>query len=159
MKKILKSRIFLCILVTLVFGIVGVSAATYFPSEDVTYDNNDSGLSSTDVQGAIDELYGKAQQCSSNSDDRVEDMGGTVSSGDGLYADSYEEGRYFYKGKNPNNYITFNGENAGWRIVSLESDGTIKIMKIASIGNRVYSSSSNVWETSDLSKYLNGTYY
>lgn len=63
MKKILKSRIFFCILVTLVFGIVGVSAATYFPSEDVTYDNNDSGLSSTDVQGAIDELY---STCSSS---------------------------------------------------------------------------------------------
>lgn len=51
MKKILKSRMLLCVLVTLVFGIVGVSAATYFPSGDVTYDNTDSGLYSTNVQG------------------------------------------------------------------------------------------------------------
>ena len=41
----------------LIVGIAGVSAATYFPSGDVTYDNKESGLSSTDVQGAIDELY------------------------------------------------------------------------------------------------------
>ena len=32
----------------------------------------------------------------------------TVSSGNGLYVDKYEEGRYVYKGANPNNYITFN---------------------------------------------------
>ena len=36
---------------------VSVIAATYFPSNDVTYDNKESGLSSTNVQGAIDELY------------------------------------------------------------------------------------------------------
>ena len=42
----------------LIFGTAGVYAATYFPSDDVTYDNSESGLSSTDVQGAIDELYG-----------------------------------------------------------------------------------------------------
>lgn len=74
-------------------------------------------------KGAIDELYGKAQQCSSNLNDRVENMGGiTTSGGDGLYKDVYESGRYIYKGVNPNNYITFNGEEAGWRIISLESD-------------------------------------
>ena len=32
---------------------ISVIAATYFPSNDVTYDNTESGLSSTDVQGAI----------------------------------------------------------------------------------------------------------
>ena len=36
---------------------VSVIAATYFPSNDVTYDNKESGLKSTNVQGAIDELY------------------------------------------------------------------------------------------------------
>lgn len=161
MKKVLKSRVFLCILMALIIGIAGVSAATYFPSVDVTYDNTDSGLVSTDVQGAIDELYLKAQQLSSGSDDRVEDMGGTVSSGDGLYADSYEVGRYFYKGKNPNNYITFNGEKAGWRIISLESDGTIKIMRTANVGNRAWdSSNSNNWARPlSLNTYLNGDYY
>lgn len=160
MKKVLKSRVFLCILLALIIGIAGVSAATYFPSNDVTYDNTDSGLVSTDVQGAIDELYVKAQQLSSGSDDKAEDMGGTTTSGgDGLYKDPYESGRYIFKGANPKNYITFNGETAGWRIISLESDGTIKIMKVASIGNRAYDSSSNDWRSADLNTYLNGTYY
>ena len=47
--EIFKSRVFLCILMALIVGIAGVSAATYFPSGDVTYDNKESGLSSTDV--------------------------------------------------------------------------------------------------------------
>lgn len=44
--------------------------------------------------------------------------------GEGLYEDKYEEGRYVYKGENPNNYLKFNDEL--WRIVSLEKGGTIK---------------------------------
>ena len=55
-------------------------------------------------------------------------------SGDGLYADEYEPGRYVYKGANPNNYITFNNEP--WRIISVESDGTLKLIKKGSIGNK-----------------------
>ncbi len=62
-------------------------------------------------------------------------MGGqTVSlidDGDGLYADEYESGRYVYKGAKPNNYITFNGEQ--WRIIAVEADGAIKIMRNSSV--------------------------
>ena len=50
-----------------------------------------------------------------------------VSAGDGLYEDSYEEGRLIYRGQNPNNYIEFNGEL--WRIVAKETDGTYKIIR------------------------------
>ncbi len=50
-----------------------------------------------------------------------------VESGDGLYEDSYETGRYIYRGSNPNNYITFNGET--WRIIAKETDGTYKIIR------------------------------
>ncbi len=161
-KKILKNRLFIFIITALLFSVVGVSAATYFESGAVTYDNTESGLTATNVQGVIDELYVKAKQTSGGSDDKVEDMGGTVSSGDGLYADSYESGRYFYRGANPNNYITFNGEKAGWRIISLEPDGTIKIMKTANISNNLAwdTSNNNNWaRPSSLNTYLNGTYY
>ena len=80
-----------------------------------------------------------------------------VESGDGLYADEYESGKYIYKGTNPNNYITFNNET--WRIISVEADGTIKIMRNESIGNRAFDSeNSNAWETSDIKTYLNDTY-
>ena len=61
-----------------------------------------------------------------------------TTSGDGLYADAYEEGRYVYKGANPNNYITFSGET--WRIISVETDNTIKIMRSESIGSRAFDS-------------------
>ena len=60
--------------------------------------------------------------------DQLKDL--VTTTGDGLYADTYEEGRYIYKGANPNNYITFSGET--WRIISVESDNTIKIMRNAS---------------------------
>ena len=80
-----------------------------------------------------------------------------VESGDGLYVDEYEVGKYTYKGANPNNYITFNNET--WRIISVEADGTIKIMRNESIGNRAFDSgNSNAWETSDIKAYLNDTY-
>ena len=80
-----------------------------------------------------------------------------VSSGDGLYADEYEPGKYTYKGANPNNYITFNNET--WRIISIGADNTIKIMRNESIGNRAFDSgNSNAWETSDIKSYLNETY-
>ena len=58
--------------------------------------------------------------------------------GDGLYSDDTETGRYIYKGTNPSNYITFNNET--WRIMSVESDNTIKIIRNESIGNRAFDS-------------------
>ena len=59
------------------------------------------------------------------------DMGGQdveiVTSGDGLYEDQYEDGRYIYRGSEPNNYIQFNNEL--WRIIAKETDGTYKIIR------------------------------
>ena len=129
---------------------ISVIAATYFPSNNVTYDNTESGLTSTNVQDAIDELYGVCFP--SAGDQIIEDAG--------LEKDPYEC-RYFFTGANPNNYITFNGENAGWRIISVECDGTIKIMKKSSIGNQHWDTSgSNNWaRPASLNTYLNETYY
>ena len=59
-----------------------------------------------------------------------------VESGDGLYEDSYEAGRLIYRGQNPDNYITFNGET--WRIVAKETDGTYKIIRNDLLTNRAY---------------------
>ena len=60
----------------------------------------------------------------------------TVTEGDGLYEDSYETGRYIYRGSNPNNYITFNGET--WRIIAKETDGTYKIIRNETLEDRAY---------------------
>ena len=83
----------------------------------------------------------------------------TVTTGDGLYADTYEEGRYIYRGGTPNNYITFNGET--WRILSVEADGTIKIIRNKSIGDMAWDiSNSNNWSRpATLNTYLNNEYY
>ena len=162
MKKIskVKSKLFYFSLGVIACSVVGVAAATYFPSNDVTYDNTESGLTSTNVQGAIDELYNACKTPSSGGDGILDNVD-IVTSGDGLYKDEYEDGRYFYKGANPNNYVTFNNEQAGWRIISIEPDNTIKIIRIASIGNKQWDSSRNTdWNRpASLNTYLNNTYY
>ena len=162
-KEFLKKNLIGFILGVVSVCTVSVIAATYFPSNAVTYDNSASGLSSTDVQGAIDELYGVCTT-PSTAGDSILDNTDVVTSGDGLYEDEYEDGRYFYKGGNPNNYVTFNNEQAGWRIISIEPDGTIKIMRTADINtsnNIVWdSSNSNNWaRPASLNTYLNETYY
>ena len=70
-----------------------------------------------------------------------------TTTGDGLYADDYESGRYIYKGTNPDNYITFNDET--WRILSVENDGSLKIMKATSIGNIPFDPQGNRDSTSN----------
>ena len=127
-KKILKNRLFIFIITALLFSVVGVSAATYFESGAVTYDNTESGLTSTNVQGAIDELYDACKIPSAGGNGILEKTP-IVTTGDGLYEDEYEDGRYFYKGVTPNNYINFNNET--WRIISIERDGRIKIIRNA----------------------------
>ena len=153
MKKFLKSYCVGFIISVLLCG--SVYAATYFASSDVTYDNGVSGLKSENVQDAIDELY---TECT-----KEPTAGETIIENAVLEKDPYEC-RYFFTGANPNNYITFNGENASWRIVSVECDGTIKIMRTADINtsNNIAwdSNNSNNWaRPASLNTYLNSTYY
>ena len=84
----------------------------------------------------------------------------TVTEGDGLYEDIYEEGKSTYKGANPNNYIMFNEEL--WRIIAKETDGTYKIIKDEISNNKIAwdTSNSNIWtRPATLNTYLNGEYY
>ncbi len=53
-----------------------------------------------------------------------------VASGDGLYN---VNGKYIFRGENPNNYIQFAGEL--WRIIGLDEFNNIKIIKIKSEHN------------------------
>ena len=80
-------------------------------------------------------------------------------SGDGLYKDIYEDDKCIFKGTNPNNYITFNDDEAGWRILSIESDNTIKIIKSSSIGNIQWNTSNANFENSYIQKYLNENFF
>ncbi len=62
-----------------------------------------------------------------------------VNAGDGLYVDNTIDGRYIYRGGNPNNYIKL-GDDL-YRIISIEKDGTIKVIKQESIGNMAWDES------------------
>lgn len=81
--------------------------------------------------------YTYTDSCStSDQDSELDITDDVVTSGDGLYEDSYENGRYVYKGNNPNNYIEFNGEL--WRIIAKETDGTYKIIRDQLSDNRAF---------------------
>ncbi len=70
-----------------------------------------------------------------------------VTEGDGLYVDSTIDGRYIYKGGKPNNYIKLG--NDLYRIISLEKDGTIKVIKQESIGNMAWDEANARYSTND----------
>lgn len=55
-----------------------------------------------------------------------------VETGDGLYKDLVENDRYVYKGTEPDNYIILDGVT--YRIISVESDNTIKVVAQYNIG-------------------------
>ena len=79
-----------------------------------------------------------------------------VTEGDGLYKDSYEENHYIYRGKNPDNYITFNNEKSGWRILSIENNGTLKIVRAQSIGTYIFDGSRTTGYCSSAEALANG---
>ena len=56
-----------------------------------------------------------------------------VTTGDGLYVDDTVTGRYVYRGVNPDNYIQLGSDM--YRIMAVEKDGTLKVIKNESIGN------------------------
>lgn len=78
---------------------------------------------------------------------------------DGLYVDTYEGERCIYRGTNPDNYISFNDEL--WRIIAVENDNTLKIIRNGTIGKIAWDkSNSNVWtRPATLNTYLNNNYY
>ena len=136
----------------IICGCVSVLAATYFPSNDVTYNNSNSGLQSTNVQDAINELYGVCFPPEYGSD-TITNLVDTNS--DELYKDDHGDIRYY--GASPNNYVRFNNEL--WRIIGV-IDGKIKIIRNESIGEMAWSSNGkNNWDNSDLKSYLNKEYY
>ena len=79
---------------------------------------------------------------------------------------------YRYAGANPNNYVTFNDEVSGWRIIGLVNtpEGQrVKLIRDESIGTYLFDSSdtevnngfgTNEWSTSKVKELLNeGLYY
>ena len=94
----------------------------------------------------------------------------------GMMQDSFGNVRYY--GSNPNNYVTFNGEDAGWRIIGIfdteDENGNVskrvKLIRATSIGSYAYdnkpsgvgtstsASGSNDWTDARLMMLLNPGY-
>ena len=69
-----------------------------------------------------------------------------------MYADSQTAGRYYYKGSDPHNYLSFNGTL--WRILSLEPDGSVKIiLKNAYISAPFHSANSGLTNFTSVAAY------
>ena len=77
-----------------------------------------------------------------------------VTTGDGLYADTTEAGRYIYRGANPNNYIKLGSDM--YRIISVESDNTLKVIKNGSIGTKAFDEEKARYSTTS-TDYCNNT--
>ena len=78
--------------------------------------------------------------------DQLKATVGTCGNGE-LVEDPTEPGRYIYRGADPCNYLKLGSD--AYRIMSIESDGTLKVIKTASIGNKVWDPgySSNITVT------------
>ena len=154
MKKIFKFikknfKLIIAFSLGLVLAGTGVYAANTIYSKNVTYDNSNSGLSSVNVQDALDELYLKMYPSkfykklyeSSVRDDKsstyVSSSDGinfsNVSSdtnGKGLYmASEYSDYKYpilYYRGDVDNNNLIFAG--FCWKIVRTTETGGIKLI-------------------------------
>ena len=150
-KELSKRYLIGFILGIIVSGAISVIAATYFPSNQTTYDNTNTELKSENVQDAIDELYSVCFPPKGS--DTITDL--LPSNPDELYKDDHGDIRYY--GANPNNYVSFNNEL--WRIMGV-IDGKIKIIRNESIGDMQWNSTSNNnWNNASLKSYLNGEYY
>ena len=104
--KLSKSTLLLVLLVAVLSGLVGATAAVrIYNSNEITYDNSNSRISATDVQGAIDELYAEATT--------YQNLSNRVS--------SLEE-------KN----VVESGSYSGWTYKKY-ADGTAEMWKVASV--------------------------
>lgn len=100
------------------------------------------------------------QTCGANSDVFINyTIPELAVSGDGLYEALGEPGRYIYRGTNPNNYIYLkeNGSNVLYRIISYESDGTIKVVR----DDRITKDGNNTikWDEGTARQNTNTGYY
>lgn len=140
-------------IIGILVSVLSAYAATLANSKDVTYDNSNSSLKSTDVQSALDELYDKLPKIgiekitklyTNATKTSVTTAGGesiTQAKDVGLEQDSFGNIRYY--GSDPDNYVTFNGETAGWRIIGVfdteDENGNkskrIKLVRATSIGD------------------------
>ncbi len=180
MKKRL-NKLLIYTVVLIVISITSVYAITIIKASDVTYDNSKSGGSSSNVQGAIDELYGisdggggsgtnsnRVKLINENIITYVKDLAKTDTTN--LAYDGTSDNNLRYIGANPNNYVEFNGEL--WRIIGVmnnvkDANGTsasrVKLIRAKWIGAYSWDNSGSYgvadWSKATLMKTLNSGPY
>ena len=102
----------------------------------------------------------ETNRISSSANDYFSDFENTRD--DIVQRDNTADNNLRFYGGGPENYVTFNGEAKGWRIIGIFND-KIKLIKAQSIGNMQFHTNSNAgsnnWANSSLQTYLNTTYY
>ena len=158
--------------VMILTSIASVYAVQAVNSIDVSYDNSTSGLSSSNVKGAIDELYAKQKSiCSLKDIPLITYLRLCLGTNSTVLQDDKTAGHNMrYIGATPNNYITFNGETAGWRIIGVfgsdshgKSEELVKIQRSTVLKNGSSnipwdSNNKNDWSIATGQIYLNETY-
>ena len=146
----------------LVHLVVYASTTPLYTSNQIGYDNSNSGLEAENVKDALDALYNKAATCDFGSG---EDNSGGNSNTAAAYLIANESSlvnvadAYRYSGTTSKNYVWFNNEQ--WRIIGVY-DNKLKIVRNTPLSEqRQYNSStsSNAWNGSSIQTYLNNTYY
>ena len=181
MKKKIIIKIFLIALIILLTSATTVYAVLSIESSNVSYDNTTTGLPNT-VQGAIDNLYTRQEvemdewknkylaAIQNPSNIKLIDYIRALPTDNEniIQKDETADQNMRYIGANPSNYITFNNETAGWRIIGVFNSNShgmdedlVKIVKNSNIGYSQWNSSgTNDWTNSSLKDYLNtGVYY
>ena len=110
--------------VGIVVSITTVYAATYLGSgSDLTYDNSSSGLTSTNVQDALDELY-KYKDCPKGYNCEKLKLGDYVSMTPTKSSYTTDTSKTGYTSTQ-----TINPQELNlWRVISLNSDGTVDVI-------------------------------
>ena len=156
--------------VMILTSIASVYAVQAVNSIDVSYDNTTSKLTSTNVKGAIDELY---TTCSKGIPVYLNKyLRSLASSSTILPEDESGDANMRYIGANPSNFVSFNGEL--WRIIGVfneNSHGKVGMDLVKIQANNVLEKdgkstiawndvNENDWSNATLQQYLNtGDYY
>ena len=161
-KSIKKSKSnLLFLLIGILIGSSVIVLADTINSNEVLYDNSSSGSGSTDVQGALDNLFDAVNHSGTGYSIITHNPQGISTQLLG--------GLYRYQGTNPSNYICFGTTdknlctsdtgNYMYRIIGINETGQLKLIKYSSIGNYSWHSVGTVdtsWPNSDLFKKING---
>ena len=161
LNHLLKNRIIPFILGGIVFT-TAIALADTINSNEVLYDNSNSGAGSTDVQGVLDTLFTTVNHSGTGYSLLTHNPVGISS--------TLQGGLYRYQGTSVDNYICFGTTDKNtctadtdkymYRIIGIKDNGQLKLIKKEALNNSIqWSTASNVyltWPNSNIYSAING---